>query len=143
VDEHAILTRAYEALKTMISKDQPVMIHVDMPYLKYLGLPEQVHFGAHMVVVAGLDEDKCLAHIADNAFKSLQTTTLKELEDARSSPFKPFPAENKWIIFEFPTKLAPIGEAVKTSVTKNCDGDALLTHKKPQSQGYKPFRKTK
>ena len=111
-------TRAYEALKTMISKDQPAMIHVDMPYLRYLGLPEQAHFGAHVVVVAGLDEDKCLAYIADNAFKNLQTTTLKELEDARSSPFKPFPAENKWIIFEFPTKLTPIGEAIKTSVTK-------------------------
>ena len=111
-------TRAYEDLKTMISKDQPVMIHVDMPYLKYLGLPEQAHFGAHAVVVAGLDEDKCVAYIADNAFKNLQTTTLKELEDARSSPFKPFPAENKWIIFELPTKLTPMGEAIKSSVTK-------------------------
>ena len=94
-------TRAYETLKDLIRQDIPVMIHVDMPYLKYLGLPEQAHFGAHTVVVAGLDEDKGVAYIADTMFKGLQTATLKELEEARSSTFKPFPPENKWFTFEF------------------------------------------
>jgi hypothetical protein len=111
-------TRAYEDLKTLISKDQPIMIHVDMPYLKYLGLPEQAHFGAHTVAVAGLDEDRGIAYIADNAFKDVQTASLKELEEARSSAFKPFPAENKWLTFKFPTKLTPIEETIKNAITK-------------------------
>jgi hypothetical protein len=111
-------TRAYESLNTLISRDIPVMVHVDMPYLKYLGLPEQAHFGAHTVVVAGLDEDKGIAYIADTMFKDLQTATLKELEEARSSSFKPFPPENKWFTFEFPTKLTPIEEAIRTAITK-------------------------
>jgi len=110
--------RAYDTLKTLISKDTPVMIHVDMPYLKYLGLPEQAHFGAHVVVVAGLDEDRGIVHIADTEFKDLQTASLKELEEARSSTFKPFPTENKWFTFEFPAKLTPVEEAVRNAITK-------------------------
>ncbi len=110
--------RAYKTLKDMISNGIPIMIHVDMPYLKYLGLPEQAHFGAHVVVIAGIDEDKGVAYIADTAFKSLQTATLKELEDARSSTFKPFPPENKWFTFEFPDKLTQIDVAIKSAITK-------------------------
>jgi len=80
-------TRAYEDLKTMISKDQPVMIHVDMPYLKYLGLPEQAHFGAHVVVVAGLDEDKCVAYIARQRIQKLADHNA---EGTRRRPFVTF-----------------------------------------------------
>jgi len=94
------------------------MITVDMPQLKYLGLPEQAHFGGHCVVVAGLDEDKGLAYIADTMFKDLQTATLKELEEARSSTFKPFPPENKWVTFEFPSQLTPIEVAIRKAITK-------------------------
>jgi hypothetical protein len=118
INKTASETRAYETLKTLISKDNPVMIHVDMPYLKYLGLPEQAHFGAHTVVVAGIDEDKDIAYIADTMLKGLQTATLKELEEARASTFKPFPPENKWFTFEFPAKLTPIEVAIKNAITK-------------------------
>jgi len=110
--------RAYESLRELISKDVPVMVHVDMPYLKYLGLPEQAHFGAHSVVVSGVDEDRGLAYIADTMFQGLQTATLKELEEARSSTFKPFPPENKWFTFEFPTKLTPVEDAIRKAIAK-------------------------
>jgi len=110
--------RAYEALKDLVSRDIPVMITVDMPFLKYLGLPEQAHFGGHCVVIAGIDEDKGVAYIADTMFKDLQTAKLKELEEARSSTFKPFPPENKWVTFEFPTKLTPIEVAIRSAINK-------------------------
>jgi hypothetical protein len=122
VNKTSSKTRAYEALKNLISKDVPVMITVDMPYLKYLGLPEKAHFGGHCVVVAGLDEDKGIAYIADTMFKDLQTATLKELEEARSSTFKPFPPENKWITFEFPAKLTPIEVAIRNAINKTAKG---------------------
>ncbi len=111
-------TKAFETLKDLINNNVPVMIFVDMPYLKYLGLPEQAHFGSHAVVVAGIDEDNCIAYIADMGFKDLQKTTLKELEEARSSTFKPFPPENKWFTFEFPDKLTPIEAAIKNAIAK-------------------------
>lgn len=112
-------TRAYESLRASVNKNIPVMIHVDMPYLKYLGLPGQAHFGGHTIVVAGLDEEKGIVYVADTMFKGLQTATLKELEQARSSTFKPFPPENKWLTFEFPTKLTPLETAIRTALDKN------------------------
>jgi len=118
VNKTSSKTRAYEALKDLINKDIPVMIAVDMPYLKYLGLPEQAHFGGHCVVVAGLDEEKGIAYIADTMFKDLQIATLKELEEARSSTFKPFPPENRWVTFEFPAKLTPVEVAIRNAITK-------------------------
>lgn len=114
-------TRAYGALKDLIGKSIPVMVHVDMPYLKYLELPEQAHFGAHTVVVAGIDEDKGIAYIADTRFKDLQTATLKELEEARSSTYKPFTPENKWLTFEFPDKLTPIEMAIRNAITQTAE----------------------
>ncbi len=113
--------RAYQALKELISQDVPVLIHVDMPYLKYLGLPEEAHFGAHSVVVAGIDEERGITFIADTAFRDLQTATLKELEEARASKAKPFPAENKWFTFEFPPKLTPIDQATKNAIRKTVE----------------------
>jgi len=110
--------RAYGALKDLVTEDIPVMINVDMPPLRYLGLPEQAHFGSHCVVVAGLDEENDIVYIADTMFKDLQTATLKELEEARSSTFKPFPPENKWFTFEFPTKLTPIETAVRNATNR-------------------------
>jgi len=118
VHKTASRAKAYESLKELIRQDIPVMIHVDMPQLKYQGLPEQAHFGAHVVVVAGLDEDKGIAYIADTMFKGLQTATLKELEAARSSKFKPFPPENKWFTFEFPSKLTPVKDAIRNAVLR-------------------------
>lgn len=111
-------TRAYEALKELIAKNVPVMIHVDMPFLKYLRLPKEAHFGAHVVVVAGIDEDEGVVYIADTQFEKLQTVTPKELEEARASKFKPFPPENKWFTFEFPSKLTPLKKAIKEGVSK-------------------------
>jgi len=110
--------RAYETLTNLIGKDVPVMITVDMPFLKYWRLPEQAHFGGHTVVVAGIDEDKGVAYIADTMFEGLQTATLKELEEARSSTFKPFPPENKWVTFEFPDKLTPTKVAIRNAINK-------------------------
>jgi len=110
--------RAYETLKDLIDMDIPVMIFVDMPYLKYLGLPEQAHFGSHVVVIAGIDEDKGIVYIADTMYKGLQTATLKELEEARASTFKPFPPQNRWFTFKFPDKITPVEVAIRNAISK-------------------------
>ena len=111
-------TKAYEALRKLIAENVPVMIHVDMPFLKYLGLPEEAHFGGHVVVVVGIDENEGVVYIADTNFEKLQTATLKELEEARASKFKPFPPENKWFTFEFPSELTSLEKAIKRGISK-------------------------
>jgi len=70
------------------------MIHVDMPYLKYLQLPFEAHFGGHTVIIAGINEDENVVYIADTGFGTLQTASLFELEEARASEYKLFPPRN-------------------------------------------------
>ncbi len=118
VNKTSSRTKAYDAVKTLIGRNQPVMVHVDMPYLNYLGAPEHAHFGAHTVVIAGINEDADTVYIADTGVKGLQTASLKELEAARASPFKPFPPENRWFTFEFPSTLKPTEAAIKNAVAK-------------------------
>ena len=50
--------RTFNSLVSLIKQGFPVMIHVDMPYLKYLQLPLEAHFGGHTVVIAGINEEK-------------------------------------------------------------------------------------
>jgi hypothetical protein len=57
--------KAYQGLKSQLAANNPVFIYVDMAYLKYLGLPQEAHFGGHSVVVFGLDEEKRLAYVSD------------------------------------------------------------------------------
>ncbi|HEX75058.1 MAG TPA: BtrH N-terminal domain-containing protein [Dehalococcoidia bacterium] len=117
VNQTTSRARAYRTLKELISQDIPVNAHVDMVYLKYQNLPPEAHFGAHSVVVAGIDEDKKIAYLADTDFDTLQVVSLKELEEARASRFKPFPAQNRWFTFEFPRKLTPLPQAIITAIS--------------------------
>ncbi len=113
--------KAYESLKDFIYNDIPVMVHVDMAYLSYLQLPEEAHFGAHVIVIAGLDEEEGVAYVADTSYENLQKVLLEELEKARSSKFKPFPPQNKYLIFKFPPEMPPIDGAIKRAIDKTVD----------------------
>ena len=125
--------KAYDELLKMICKDIPVVIYVDMAYLKYLGLPEEAHFGGHTIVVFGIDEDRQLAYISDRDAKDFKITnskdaeppsdyhllTLKELENARGSKYKPYPPENKWVTFDFSNMKKISEELIYDAIKKN------------------------
>lgn len=113
-------SKAYTALKKLIAQEMPVMIYVDMAFLKYLNLPDTAHFGGHSIVVFGIDEEARLAYVSDRDGKDFPVTLnpddipadfhlvpLKELETARNSTFKPFPPENKWVTFDL-TQITPL-----------------------------------
>lgn len=100
--------------KNMIDKGDPVLIYVDMPYLKYLGLNENSHFGGHAVVLYGYDDIAENYWISDrdnhdfiirtpygNIAQDNHLVSYQEVEKARSSSYKPFPAKNKYLIFNF------------------------------------------
>ena len=100
--------------KNMIDKGDPVLIYVDMPYLKYLGLNENSHFGGHAVVLYGYDDITENYWISDrdnhdfiirtpygNIAQDNHLVSYQEVEKARSSSYKPFPAKNKYLIFNF------------------------------------------
>jgi len=113
--------KAYRAVRELIGRDTPVVINVDMPFLSYLGLPGEAHFGGHCVVVAGLDEEEGVAYVADTEFKELQKASLRELEAARASGFKPFPPRNRWFTFTFPEALTPMDAAIRSAIRKTVE----------------------
>ncbi|MFV0393609.1 MAG: BtrH N-terminal domain-containing protein [Coprobacillaceae bacterium] len=102
------------ATKKMINENKPVLIYVDMPYLSYLGLGKNNHFGGHAVVLFGYDDEKEEYYISDRDHSNFPIRTpkgeihedyhlvsYKEVEKARSSSFRPFPANNKYLVIDF------------------------------------------
>jgi len=111
-------SKSYETVlkqaKTMINRDQPVLVYADMPFMKYLNLDETSHFGGHAVVLYGYDDDKQAFYVSDRdnhdypvrtpngeIAKDYHLVSYGEMEQARSSTYKPFPARNKYLKFDF------------------------------------------
>ena len=130
IEEHASASAkvAERELLRLLESGEPVAVYVDMPYLTYLGLPEDAHFGGHLVVVAGYDAAAGQVLIADMApretgYKTglLAPLSLEQLARARGSKFQPFPPGNRWFTFDFSAAHAPQPEDVLASIRQNVD----------------------
>ncbi len=124
---------AFEKLKASIFNLKPVMLYVDMPFLPYLNMPDSSHFGGHSIVVFGFDDHERCFYVSDRDHSNWKIHTPKgeigadfhkvsyeELERARNSSFRPFPANNKWVDFDFKDQ-KPIGrdnlyEAIRINI---------------------------
>jgi hypothetical protein len=108
--------KADKALRELLEAGEPVMIHVDMGFLPYVeGLPEDYHFGWHVVVVAGYDPDTQKVLIADRDLE-LHPISWDALAQARGSKFKPFPPMNIWYTCDFSSKRAPTADEVRQAI---------------------------
>lgn len=110
--------KAYADLKEILGSGQPGYVSVDMPYLKYLCLPEEAHFGGHVVDIYGIDEKKNTVYISDR-LKNPSYATITELVEARGSKHPPFAANNKMLRFEFPSKLRDLREVLPEAIRQN------------------------
>jgi len=124
----------FEKTKKIIDNNKPVMVYVDMPYLKYLNLQKDSHFGGHSIVIFGYDEEKKGFYISDRdnldnpintpkgkIFENYHFVSFKEMEKARSSNSRPFPANNKYMEFNF-EKIQPITkEIIIEAIIETCD----------------------
>ncbi|MBN1637629.1 MAG: BtrH N-terminal domain-containing protein, partial [Ignavibacteriales bacterium] len=128
------IKKAREELYKLIQNNIPVPLYVDMAYLGYLHLPKGAHFGGHAIVVFGIDEEKGIAYVSDRDTKDIKITLsqdekpadfheikLSDLEKARSSKHKPFPAENKWITFDFSNIKKLDKYSILTAIKKNTE----------------------
>jgi hypothetical protein len=119
--------KAWQTVRELINSDVPAMLQVDMFYLDYFR-GETGHFGGHMIVLAGYDEERGEAYVTDvhnekidakRRKDGLFVTSLESLEEARGSTSKPFPPGNACFTFSFPKELVPLEKAIKTAIKSN------------------------
>lgn len=120
--------------KSRIDNNDPVLIYVDMAYLRYLQLDKNSHFGGHAVVLFGYDDTTEKFWISDRDNHDFPIRTPKgtisqdyhcvdyhEVEQARTSQHKPFPANNKYLVFDF-NGWRPIGkEVLLEAIRETCE----------------------
>lgn len=120
---------AFNSMKDLISRGVPVMAYVDMVYLEYLNLPPSSHFGGHSIVVFGFDDQASCFYVSDRDSKDWSIHTPKgkiaadfhkvsyeEMQRARSSSFRPFPANKKWVNIDFSQSRAINETAIYDSI---------------------------
>lgn len=125
---------AFNKTKKLIDSDNPVLIYADMPYLDYLNLDEDSHFGGHAVVVFGYDDEEKKFYVSDRDNSDYPVRTpkgdiasdyhlvgYKSIERARTSKHRPFPANNKYleIVLDEPKEITC--EIIYDAIIKTCD----------------------
>ena len=111
--------RGCEELKTLLRDFEPAVVYVDMVYLPYLALPEMAHFGGHVVVVFGLDEEREEVYIYDRG-RSPVTASIADLAKARGSKFPPFPPKHRLLRIRYPAKIRNLEQGIKDSIRECC-----------------------
>ena len=107
--------KGYEELKALLCGGEPAVVYLDMVYLPYLALPEVAHFGGHVVLVFGLDEERDEVHIYDRGNHPV-TVSIGDLARARGSKFPPFPPKHRLLKISYPSKLGNLEEGIRESI---------------------------
>ncbi len=114
--------KAEETLVSLLERGEPVLVYVDMGFLPYFdNLPEDYHFGGHVVVVAGYDAASRRVLIADRE-STLYPVSMDDLEQARGSKFKPFPPHHRWCEFDFTGARAPTASETRAAIAEAARG---------------------
>ncbi|MBU6998628.1 MAG: DUF4872 domain-containing protein [Theionarchaea archaeon] len=116
--ETGSMKKGHEHVMDMLRCRKPVYTYVDMAYLPYLALPGDAHFGAHTVVVYGIDEREGTVCVSDRGNGPL-TVSVEELKNARNSKFPPFPPKNRVLELEVPGQPINLKEGI-TEAMKEC-----------------------
>lgn len=127
-------SRILNKTKQLIDTKNPVLVYVDMPYLQYLGLPASSHFGGHAVVLFGYDDDTHKFWISDRdqhdhpirvpsgeSKLDYHLVDYEELERARRSAYRPFPANCKYLMFDFNGCQAIHKDLLKEAILETCN----------------------
>ena len=113
--------RGYEELKALLRAGEPAVVYGDMAYLPYFAVPEVAHFGGHVFVVFGLDEEKDEVYIYDRG-RNPVTVGIADLARARGSKYPPFPPRHRLLKIKFPSKIGNLEEGIRESIRECCQG---------------------
>jgi hypothetical protein len=107
---------AWQVAKTWVDHDIPVLLHVELSGLPYYRT--RTRFPGHRVVLAGYDDARQIAFLADTNFPDLQTISYDALRAARATRLPPIPLHNEWLIIK-PSKPALIADAIIRALRDN------------------------
>lgn len=126
-------TKVHALTKQMIDNEHPVLAYVDMPFLSYFHMDENNHFGGHSIVLFGYDEEERCYYVSDRDNSDYPIRTPKgsihedyhfvdyeQIQLARSSNFRPFPANNKYLEFDFSSYIGVNREILTASIVGVC-----------------------
>ncbi len=124
---------AFSKTIELLDNNNPVLVYVDMPYLNYLSLNKNSHFGGHAIVIFGYDKDKEVFYVSDrdnhdypirtpagNIAKDYHLVSFEEMKQARSSKYRPFPPNNKFLEFDFGNYLDVNTDILKYAINDTC-----------------------
>ena len=131
---------ALKKTKLMLDNDEPVLVYVDMPYLGYLQLDEDSHFGGHAIVIFGYDDEEEVFYVSDRDHSDFPIRSPKgmlsedfhkvpyeQMERARSSVHHPFPAKNKYLQIDLSNCHDVDSDMILDSIRSTCE--AMLQDK--------------
>jgi hypothetical protein len=114
--------KAEQTMVALLEAGEPVLVYVDMGFLPYFtDLPDDYHFGGHVVVVAGYDALSGAVLIADRE-STLYPISMEDLERARGSTFKPFPPRHRWCEFDFSAARTPTADETRAAIAEAAIG---------------------
>ena len=111
--------KGYEELKAILRNGEPAVVYGDMVYLPYFVIPEVAHFGGHVFVVFGLDEEKDEVYIYDRG-RNPVTVSLGNLQKVRGSKFSPFPPKHRLLKIEYPSQIGNLEAGIRESIQECC-----------------------
>ncbi len=111
--------RAWRAAQDFVDGDVPLILNVELSALPYYNT--RTPFPGHRVVLAGYDDARGVAFLADNAFAELQTVTYADLRAAWQSPTpnRLFPLRNEWLAIKPTRKPLPLVTAMRAALRTN------------------------
>jgi len=110
---------AWRAARVSVDADVPVLLNVELTRLPYYN--SRTPFPGHRVVLAGYDDARSVAFLADNAFEALQEISFDALRDARYAPVASslFPLRNQWLVVKSARAHMPLAEAICAALREN------------------------
>jgi hypothetical protein len=113
---------AWRGARAFVDADVPVLLNVELSRLPYYN--SRTPFPGHRVVLAGYDDARSIAFLADNAFESLQEISFDALRDARYAPVASslFPLRNDWLVVKSARQHAPLADVIRVALRENARG---------------------
>ena len=110
---------AWRAARAFLDADVPVLLNVELSHLPYYN--SHTPFPGHRVVLAGYDDARGVAFLADNAFEDLQEISFDALRDARDAPVASslFPLRNYSLVVKSSRDHAPLADVVRIALREN------------------------